>query len=39
MDIFSRITADEQGLRRRFKALTDKRNLDAVMRFYEASIA
>ena len=35
---FFQITADEQGLRRRFKALTDKRNLDAVMRFYEASL-
>ena len=27
-----------QGLRRRFKALTDKRNLDAVMQFYEDSL-
>ena len=35
---FFQITADEQGLRRRFKALTDKRNLDAVMQFYEDSL-
>ena len=35
---FFEITADEQGLRRRFSALTDKRNLDAVMHFYKASL-
>ena len=35
---FFEITADEQGLRKRFSGLTDKRNLDAVMHFYKDSL-